>query len=239
MNLSGFKAITFDCYGTLIDWETGILKTISPRLKQCHTSIEDDLVLSAIASVQALRQKIRPAENYRFLLSQCYRVVEDCLGIPGDPVSSTSFGDSIGSWPPFADTIEALRHLQKHFKLGILSNVDNDSLQQTIGLLKAPFAVTVTAEDIGSYKPELPHFEEAFKRFNQIGIDKSEILHVAQSKRHDIAPANRIGLSSVWIDRRHDRDGNGMAVASDAQPSFAFNTLNELVEAHKKYLNEK
>jgi 2-haloacid dehalogenase len=238
MDFSGFRAMTFDCYGTLIDWELGILENILPRLEQFHPDVESDLALSAIAAVQALRQKIRPAEAYPHLLSRCYAVLEDSLGIPADGDAQREFGDSIGRWPPFADTLRALQYLQKHFRLGILSNVDSASLQRTIGLLEARIDVSVTADDVGSYKPGLPHFHEAFKRFEEVGIKKAEILHVAQSKRHDIEPAKRVDLSSVWINRRHDRSGNGMAIDADVNPAATFNSLAELVHAHEKHANQ-
>ncbi len=233
MNFHGFRALTFDCYGTLIDWEKGIHDAVLPRIKTYHCTIEGDLVLSAIAAVQALRQKIRPTEDYPVLLSRCYAAVEDSLGIPNDVGAQRAFGGSIGVWPPYADTVKSLQYLQRHFKLGILSNVDNASLRKTIGLLGARFDVTVTAEDVGSYKPELNHFHEALKRFEALGIRKSEILHVAQSKRHDITPANKIALASAWINRRHDRGGRGMQIAAEAEPNITFTSLAELVEAHK------
>lgn len=235
MNFKGFRALTFDCYGTLIDWETGILNAVLDRFAAADPDIEGDLVLTCLAAVQALRQKIRPAESYPLLLSRCYASIEDSLGLPSDRDAQRAFGDSIGTWPPFADTVAALGYLQQHFALGIFSNVDNASLAKTIRLLGARFDVTVTAEDIGSYKPALNHFHEGFRRFEALGIAKSEILHVAQSKRHDIVPANRIGLASVWIDRRHDRGGRGMAVAAEAEPTAAFTSLAQFVEAHKKY----
>ena len=239
MDFSEFRALTFDCYGTLIDWETGILDAVLPRIKTFRPGIEGDLVLSAVASLQALRQKIRPAEDYRVLLSRCYAAVEDSLDLPSNIDAQRAFGETVGAWPPFADTVEALQYLQNHFRLGILSNVDNASLQITIGRLKARFDVTVTAEEVGSYKPDPKYFHTAFKRFEALGISKSEILHVSQSKRHDIAPANSIRLSSVWINRRHDRCGHGMAVAAEAEPQATFTSLAELVAAHKRYLNDK
>lgn len=235
MDFKGFRALTFDCYGTLVDWETGILSAVMGRFESTHPEIEGDLILTCLAAIQALRQKIRPAENYPLLLSRCYAAIEDSLGLPGDRDAQRAFGDTIGTWPPFADTVAALGYLQQHFALGIFSNVDNVSLAKTIHLLEARFSVTVTAEDVGSYKPALNHFHEGFRRFEALGIAKSEILHVAQSKRHDIAPANRIGLASVWIDRRYDRDGRGLAVEAEAQPNAMFTSLAQFVEAHKNY----
>ena len=238
MNFNGFRALTFDCYGTLIDWETGILDAVLKRFEAAYPGIEGDLVLSCLAATQALRQKIRPAESYPVLLSRCYAAIEDSLGLPSDPDAQQSFGETVGTWPPFADTVAALGYLQQHFALGILSNVNNASLAKTIRLLDARFEVTVTAEDVGSYKPELNHFHEGFRRFKALGIERSEILHVAQSKRHDIAPANQIGLASVWIDRRYGRGGRGMAVTAEAEPNAAFTNLAELVDAHKQYKND-
>lgn len=125
------------------------------------------------------------------------------------------------------------RHLKKYYKLGILSNVDNNSLDGTLKQLSVSFDVLVTAEDVRSYKPGLAHFETALSKCAALGIGKAEILHVAQSKHHDINPGRQIGLTTVWVNRRHGKQGSGATLATEAQPDLIVNSLAELVALHK------
>ena len=137
-------------------------------------------------------------------------------------------------WPPFADTVESLKYLSRFYKLVILSNVDNASLEGTVRRqLQVPFELTVTAEDVASYKPGLPHFTRTFEQLAAKGIAKDEILHVAQSKHHDIRPGRELGLTTVWVNRRHGRPGSGATLATDAVPHLTVNSLAELVALHK------
>jgi len=193
-----FKALTFDCYGTLIDWETGIASLIRPWLEAEGRSIPPDLVITAFALTQAKHQQT--------------------------------------VWPPFPDTVESLRSLSYSYKLAILSNVDNASLQRTLRLLEVPFELTVTAEDVGSYKPALAHFERVIAEFARKGIAKHEILHVAQSKHHDMVPGHKIGLATVWVNRRHDKRGSGATLATEAEFDLKVNSLAELVALRDRLL---
>jgi 2-haloacid dehalogenase/putative hydrolase of the HAD superfamily len=129
--------------------------------------------------------------------------------------------------------VESLRYLSQFYKLAILSNVDNASLQRTIALLEAPIAATVTAEDVDSYKPGFPHFERAFQKLSDMAIVRDEILHVAQSKHHDIKPGRQLGLTTVWVNRRYGKKGTGATLATDAEPDLTVNSLAELVALHK------
>lgn len=228
-----FKAITFDCYGTLIDWDTGISELVSPWLRAMGTQLPPDLVLSSFALMQARQQQTRPALPYPEVLRRSWRGIEEQFGWEENPARAAAFARSVPYWPPFSDTIESLRYLARTYKLGILSNVDNASLAGTLKLIDVPFAFTVTAEDVGSYKPGLAHFEAAFRRLAEAGVRKDEILHVAQSQHHDIIPGRELGLATVWVNRRYGKKGTGATLAATAKPTLTVNSLAELVTLHK------
>ena len=233
IDFTRFKACTFDCYGTLIDWDTGISELVRPWLADMHSQVPPDLVVSTFALMQARHQQTRPALLYPEVLRRSWRDIEEQFGWDENPAHATAFAQSVPSWPPFSDTVESLRHLARSYSLGILSNVDNASLAGTLKLLEVPFAFTVTAEDVGSYKPGLAHFEEAFRRLAATGIRKDEILHIAQSKHHDMIPGRHLGLTTVWINRRYGKKGTGATLAATAEPTLTVNSLAELVALHK------
>lgn len=228
-----FKVCTFDCYGTLIDWDTGISELVSPWLAEMNSQVPPDLVVSTFALMQARHQQARPALLYPEVLRRSWRDIEEQFGWDENPAHATAFARSVSTWPPFPDTVESLRYLARKYHLGILSNVDNASLAGSLRLLEVSFAFTVTAEDVGSYKPALPHFEEAFRRLEEIGIRKDQILHVAQSKHHDMIPGGHLGLTTVWVNRRHGKKGTGATLAATAEPTLTVNSLAELVALHK------
>jgi 2-haloacid dehalogenase len=228
-----FKAVTFDCYGTLIDWDTGISELVRPWLHEMNSQVPADLVVSTFALMQARHQQTRPTLLYPEVLRRSWRDIEEQFGWDENSAHANAFAQSVADWPPFVDTLESLRYLARHYKLGILSNVDNASLAGTLQSLDVPFLFTVTAEDVGCYKPGLPHFEKAFSRLAQHGVSKSEILHVAQSKHHDIAPGRSLGLTTVWVNRRHGKKGTGATLAAEADPTLTVNSLAELVALHK------
>lgn len=233
IDLRRFKLLTFDCYGTLIDWESGIMDVVRPWLAAIGAAIPGDLILSSFAIHQAKHQQHRPARLYPDVLARTWHDIEGTFGWSADSDRATRFANSVAQWPAFADTVPALAYLARHYKLAILSNVDNKSLSGTMARLRAPFAFTVTAEDVGAYKPSRPHFEEALRQAGRIGIAPEQILHVAQSKHHDIQPARAFGLASVWVNRRHGRPGSGATLATDAEPDITVTSLAELVHLHQ------
>lgn len=228
-----FKALTFDCYGTLIDWDSGISDLVRPWLLEMRSAVPPDLVVSTFALMQARHQQVRPTLLYPDVLRRSWRDIEEQFGWDESPERAESFAHSVGSWKPFPDTVESLHYLSRSYKLGILSNVDNASISNTLELLGVRFSTVVTAEDVKSYKPGLPHFEEAIRRFAASGIQKSEILHVAQSKHHDMIPGRQFGLTTVWVNRRHGKKGTGATLAASAEPDLTVNSLAELVAIHK------
>lgn len=233
LDFDKYKALTFDCYGTLVDWETGITQLIKPWLDELDSPVPVDLVITSFAIHQAKHQQVRPALLYPNVLAKTWRDIEETFGWSENTERARRFAASVPNWPPFADTVESLRYLSGFYKLVILSNVDNASLAGTLRRLEVSFELTVTAEDVQSYKPGLPHFNRAIEGLLAKGIRKDEILHVAQSKHHDVKPGCELGLATVWVNRRHDRKGSGATLATEAEPHLTVTSLAELVALHK------
>ena len=235
MRLSDFKVLTFDCYGTLIDWETGMIAALKPLTERVARPLSRDEILTAHARHESAQQVQTPTRLYRELLAVVYRRLGEEWGVPPAWEECVTYGWSIGDWPVFADTVEALRYLKQHYKLVILSNVDNESFARTNQKLGVTFDAIMTAEDIGSYKPALANFEYLVARLGFMRIDMDDVLHTAESLFHDHGPANSIGLKSCWIHRRHASGGFGATIEPAKMPhtDFRFTSLAELVEAHR------
>lgn len=233
LDFEKYKVVTFDCYGTLIDWETGITNLVRPWLAEMNSPVPMDLVITSFALHQAKHQQTRPTLLYPEVLARVWRDIEGTFGWAENSEHARTFAASVPGWPTFTDTVESLSYLSRFYKLVILSNVDNASLEGTLRLLKVPFEMTVTAEDVQSYKPGLPHFERAFQGLGAKGFSRDDILHVAQSKHHDVKPGRELGLTTVWVNRRHDRSGSGATLATEAEPHLTVTSLAELVALHK------
>lgn len=233
MRLSDFKALSFDCYGTLIDWETGISAALLPLAERSGRSPEE--LLEAFGPIEHDLEEIYPGMRYSELLERVYERLSDDVGVDADPVEAVAFGASVGDWPAFPDSADALTYLKGHFQLIILSNVDRRSFAGSNRRLGVEFDHIFTAEEIGSYKPALRNLEFLLERLAKAGIAKGELLHTAQSLFHDHVPANRLGIASAWIDRRHDKPGAGATVMPDPMPhyDFRFTSLGELADAHR------
>jgi len=238
MKLTDFKALTFDCYGTLIDWESGMIEALQPLTSRTSRSLSRDEILQAHARHESSQQAQTPAKLYRDLLAIVYRRLAEEWGVPASWDECAAYGRSVRNWPAFSDSAEALQHLKRHYKLVILSNVDNDSFSFSNEKLKVVFDAIYTAEDCGSYKPSARNFEYMLAKLSTVGIEKHEILHTAESLFHDHVPANRFGLTSCWIDRRHGEDGFGAAMSPGETPKydFRFNSMADLVKAHQEAL---
>ena len=235
MKLSGFKVLTFDCYGTLIDWETGLYSALGSLLARARTGLSRDKVLESFARHEVRQQTLTPALAYSDLLTQVHGQLAHEWGVADDAAEDIRFGHSIGDWPAFPDTVEALQYLKQHFRLVILSNVDRASFQATNQRLGVAFDAIHTAQDIGSYKPDPRTFAYLLARLREQGFTPDAVLHVAQSLFHDHVPANAAGLASAWIDRRGGTDGWGATapVSSDVHYDFRFTSLAALAEAHR------
>jgi 2-haloacid dehalogenase len=213
-----FDALTFDCYGTLIDWEAGILAGLRPALAARGIEPPDDEVLAVFAGFEAAAEA-GPYLRYRAILAHCLRKVGAHYGVEPDEAEVTAFADSVGDWPAFADSTAALERLHERFRLGVITNCDDDLFARSAARLRTTFDWVVTAQSVGSYKPDPRNFEAAFER---IGLPRERILHVAQSLFHDHVEAKRLGLTTIWIDRRHDRPGFGATPPADAAPDATF-----------------
>ncbi len=236
MRLSDFKVLTFDCYGTLIDWEAGITKALAPLVKASGAKRTRDQVLEEYARHEAAQQGATPAMPYSQLLGVVYRRLAAAWGVPVSNEEANIFGASIPDWPAFRDSAAALRYLARHFKLVILSNVDRISFRSSNDKLKVRFDAIYTAHDIESYKPSDRNFEYLLRRLHEdFGFEKEDVLHTAQSLFHDHAPANRFGLASAWIDRRNTKAGWGATVPPAGTPQFDFRfpSMAALVAAHR------
>jgi 2-haloacid dehalogenase len=233
MRLSDFSALSFDCYGTLIDWETGIAEALCPLRERSGIRLEE--LLEAYGPVEHEVEEEFPSLPYSALLEKVHARLSQRLGVAENPEEAAAFGASVGDWPAFPDAPEALRYLKRHFRLVILSNVDRQSFAKSNRRLEVEFDDILTAEEIGSYKPDLRNFEYLVERLGEVGTARAELLHVAQSLFHDHVPANRMGIASAWIDRRHGKAGSGATRMPETMPSydFRFATLGDLAEAHR------
>ncbi|HEY6967655.1 MAG TPA: haloacid dehalogenase type II [Candidatus Angelobacter sp.] len=226
MDFSSIRLITFDCYGTLIDWETGILASLRALLHNLPP-IEDDKLLNLYGEIEAQLES-GPYMAYRAILGRAAQEIARRLSISINAADAQRFAESLRLWKPFPDTVEALQLLAKKYKLAIISNVDDDLFADTQRMLKASFEFVVTAQQVRSYKPSQKNFQEALKRAEQAGIHKDQVLHAAESLYHDIGPANALGLKTVWVHRRFDKPGFGATKPGTALPSARVRSVAEL-----------
>lgn len=234
MQIRDFKILSFDCYGTLIDWESGIWEALQPLLSASEGKVSRDDALAAYARVEPEIEHEMPTLLYRQILEHVHARLASMWNLKSTPSMDQAFGASIGNWPPFPDTPDALSFLKKHFSLVILSNVDRQSFAATNRKLGVKFDAVCTAEDIGSYKPDHRNFAYLLQQVQKLGHERHQLLHVAQSLFHDIEPAAALGIHRCWINRRGDRGtGSGATRAISRMPAldFTFSSLGELARA--------
>ena len=239
MDFTRFSHLTFDCYGTLIDWETGILGALIPVLKQHGVDTGEADILRLYARFEA-EQETGAYKPYKKVLEGVLEGIGGELGFKPTEEELSKFSSSVGSWPPFPDTIEALKWLQQRYRLVIVSNVDDDLFAQTQELLGIKFDEIITAQQVGAYKPSKSMFETALQRLN---VPRERILHVAQSLYHDHAPAIEMGFSTVWVNRASILPGTGLTIPTNASPSLKVDSLASLCsqiykehnKLHRKY----
>ncbi len=207
--LRGAKALSFDVYGTLIDWESGILSALAPLLARLEGPVDREAVLALHAREEALAQRQAPHRPYRDILATVHRRIAARYGLDVPWEESLAYGLSVAEWPAFPDSAAALARLGRHFALVALTNVDNVNFAASNRKLGRPFTHVFTAEDNGCYKPDPRGFRAMFTGLAAAGIARGEILHVAESHFHDLAPAAKLGLPAVWIHRRAGREGFG------------------------------
>jgi 2-haloacid dehalogenase len=225
-DITRFHALTFDCYGTLIDWETGILNTVRPLLEAHGVRLSDATLLEDYAEFESAAEA-SAFQPYREILRGVVRAYGAKYGFTPTQAEQNLLPDSLGQWLPFPDTVAALQTLAERYSLNIVSNVDDDLFAQTATHLNVRFQNVVTALQVQSYKPSPRHFEEMLRR---LALPAEAVLHVAQSLYHDIAPARAMGMATVWINRRAGRAGAGATPPAEVVPDLELPDLRSLAQ---------
>ncbi len=226
VDFAAYDVLTFDCYGTLIDWETGLLAALREALPG-SVDVGDDALLETYARHEAEAER-PPYRTYREVLAAGVRGVADDLRLDVGDDAVARFAESVLEWPAFPDSAEALGRLHERFRLGVITNCDADLFAASSERLRADFDWVITADAARAYKPALTGFELAF---TTIPVSRERILHVAQSLFHDHVPAKQLGLTTVWIDRRHDRPGSGATPPARATPDATFPSMQAFADA--------
>lgn len=234
--LTDFSVLTFDCYGTLIDWESGIWDALQPLIKANGADPLREEVLTTYARIEHDVESQHGAMVYRQVLAKVHAELAQQLGLRSDTAFDNRFAQAIRNWPAFPDSATALRTLKQHYKLVILSNVDNAGIAESIEKLGVDFDAVYTAEDIGSYKPADANFRFLLEGLqSDFGLAKEDVLHTAQSLFHDHAPANRFEIASAWIDRQRLSEGGSWGatapLAEMPRLDYRFFSLAEMAEA--------
>lgn len=219
------EVLSFDCYGTLIDWESGILAALRPILAAHDIILNDKQILELYAKIEP---RIEEGEfvKYREVLRRAMQELSSRLGFVPSHSELDCLADSLKDWMPFPDTVGALQTLKKTFKLAIISNIDDDLFALSAKHLKVEFDYVITAEQVESYKPSLHNFKSAIER---MGVPPEKVLHIAQSIYHDVVPAKTLGLSTVWVNRRKGREGFGATLPASTNPDLEVPDLKTLV----------
>jgi 2-haloacid dehalogenase len=223
LNFSAFRCLTFDCYGTLIDWETGILSAVKPILQHHGKSIDEDRLLKLYGDLEVNAEQ--PYQSYKDVLKAVVRGFGRELGFTASRAEEDSLPRSLALWEPWPDTVDALRSLKTRFQLAIISNVDDDLFAATAPKLGVDFDHVITAQQARCYKPGLEIFNLALKR---IGVENDKVLHVGQSLYHDVIPAKSLGISAVWVNRPSARPGVGAVKAVQATPDWEIRDIATL-----------
>jgi 2-haloacid dehalogenase len=227
-----FEVVSFDCYGTLIDWERGILPALKQLLSNREIDFSDDGTLELFAEFESeLEKDENDYIEYRKILQEIVKKFGQRFNFEPTATEINSLVDSLKNWQPFSDTVAALSALKQKYKLAVISNIDDDLFAGTAKHLKVEFDWLITAEKVRSYKPSTRNFEIALET---MGIAPEKLLHVAQSVYHDIVPATSMGISTVWVNRRHDKTGFGATMPASGKPDLEVPDLKTLVETMGK-----
>ncbi|MEV6242597.1 haloacid dehalogenase type II [Lentzea sp. NPDC051838] len=233
MDLTQFKALSFDCYGTLIDWESGLAAVLSPWARSEGLSLTDEELLLAYSTHEAEVEASAPFRLYPEVLAEAFRRTGAALGRSVSSEWASRLGASVPDWPAFPDSADALARLASRYQLIILSNVHRAGFAGSNLRLRGDFAAIITAEDVGAYKPAPAHFRALDAKLEELGVERSGLLHVAQSLFHDHVPARREGLPSVWINRRRDKPGWGATPQPSGEVGYSleFGSMGEFADA--------
>jgi 2-haloacid dehalogenase len=227
MDFSRFEAISFDCYGTLINWEAGLLPALRNVLANHRQKSADATVLELYGEFEA-EAEAGAYQSYRNVLESVVRKFGERLSFQPSPTELRSLHESIPQWPPFSDTVAALKKLHQQYKLAIISNIDDDLFAETQKLLGVKFDYVITAQQAKSYKPSLNNFKVALAR---MGVSPDRLLHAAQSVYHDVIPAQSLGIATVWVNRKSARPGVGAVRKARGKPDLEVPDLASLASA--------
>lgn len=235
LRIDDFSTLTFDCYGTLIDWESGILAALAPWRGRVGLEADDETLLVAFGAAESRTEAAHPTMLYSDLLAEVQKQLGERFVAPATEAEARAFGQSVKDWPAFPDSAAALAELKKRFKLVILSNIDRASFAHSNRKLGVDFDLVVTAQDVGSYKPNLAHFHVGLEKLAAMGVPKAKVLHVAQSLFHDHVPAKQVGLPSVWINRRGGTGSEGATPQADVvKPDLEVPSMAALAEVARR-----
>lgn len=227
INFERFTTISFDCYGTLIDWESGILPALRAVLTHHGKSLPDARILELYGEFEAQAES-GPYQSYRDVLQSVVRSFADRFQFEASSTEIDSLHESLPSWPAFPDTVPALRELQKRYNLVVISNIDDDLLAETRKHLNVEFAGMITAQQARSYKPSINNFRLALRT---LALSPDQLLHAGQSIYHDVIPAQSLGISTVWVNRKSARPGIGAVRAATGHPDIEVPDLASLAAA--------
>ncbi len=226
LDFARFQVLTFDCYGTLIDWETGIFSALRPILAARGKSIADTELLKVYSELESEAER-GEFRSYRQVLESVVRGFGERLGFKPTEAQARSLPDSLANWRPFPDTVAALQKLKTRYQLAVISNVDDDLFAATARRLDVPFDHVITAQQARAYKPSMRVFNLAQQR---IAVASAQWLHAAQSIYHDVVPARSLGIATVWVNRPSPRPGAGAAKAAAGEPDLEVPDLKTLAE---------
>jgi 2-haloacid dehalogenase len=224
MDFSRFSTISFDCYGTLIEWEAGILPAVRTLLSRHNSPQPDAKILELYGEFEAEAES-GPYQIYRKVLQSVVERFGQRLGFQPAASDLRILHESVPSWPPFPDTVSALRALKNRYRLAIISNIDDDLFAATKKLLGVEFDAVITAQQAQSYKPSISNFRRALER---LGVKPDRLLHVGQSIYHDVLPAQSLGIATVWVNRRSARPGVGAVRPAIGKPDLEVPDLQTL-----------
>jgi putative hydrolase of the HAD superfamily len=233
LDLTKFKALSFDCYGTLINWEAGLVAVLAPWAREQGLDLSNEALLLAYADNQAAVEKETPTALFPNVLAAAFRRTAGGLQRPVSDQWAQRLANSVPDWPAFPDSADALARLARYYQLIIVSNMHRAGFAASNQRLHGDFVAIITAEDVGAYKPAENHFRVLDATLSKLGVDRTELLHVAQSLFHDHVPAKRERLASIWINRRHDRPGRGATPEPTEQWTYnlAFNSMADFADA--------
>jgi 2-haloacid dehalogenase len=226
LDFTRFKILTFDCYGTMIDWESGIFAALRPILAAHNQKITDSALLELYSELEASAE----AEDflrYRDVLQSVVRGFGKRLGFSPTEAEVRSLPESLKNWQPFPDTVEAVRKLKSRYQLAVISNIDDDLFASTAPKLGVAFDYVITAQQAGCYKPCMKIFKLAEERMS---VSREQWLHIGQSVYHDVIPAQSLGIATVWVNRPSPRSGSGAAKAASGKPDLEVTNLGTLAK---------